>query len=788
MRKVGSNTRLTAGAITITAVTLLALFASSLAGAAKVEPIFLAGASNGGKDCEDNDGNGQTWSQLKVDPNADGVYSAGPLTVTISNTQNDKTFDWSSNIGVDAVIAKGGADGSYLYRYDPPTEEKSDSGLTTPGVNGISHISFCYDVDPTGSLTVIKKVVNDDDGSAESDDWTMNVAGPEPSSFAGADDPGTTKTVAIGSYTVTESGGPPGYALSYSGDCDANGNVSVAANEKKTCTLTNDDNDRPPPPDNGTIIVEKQLLPDGYQPPQGGFVFSGAIDAILGDGESESLVVEPGTYSVTESLAGRDFWDLVSIDCDDDNSSGSLQTLTATYEVDPGETVKCTFTNVKRSLIVVKKITDPQGATESFAFDASYDQDGFTLTDGQQNVSEPLLPGPYSVTESVPEGWELESATCDNGDEPDEIDLPASSTVTCTFTNRKLPETGTIVVEKVTDPSGDETEFDFEFGQDGFTLADGESETFDELDAGTYSVSEDTPEGWELTSATCSDQSPPNAVDLAAGETVTCTFTNTRLPELGTIIVEKQTSPDGAQGSFTFSGDASGTIGDGGQIIVVDLEPGTYASTEGSAAGWLLTSIECDDEESGGNLAERTAVFQLDAGETVKCVFTNAQQTVGKGSIDVQKSANPTSLKEPGGPVQFSVRITNTSNVAVTITNVVDDKFGDLDDSGGTSCFDVPINLPPGAFSSCQFTGQVTGSGGTEHVNVVTASGNDEFGNPLSDSDDARVTITPRLIDLVIVKDATSPTPLNGTVDYSLTVTNKGPDTPGPPRRSSWSR
>ena len=43
----------------------------------------------------------------------------------------------------------------------------------------------------------------------------------------------------------------------------------------------------PPPPENGTIIVEKQLLPDGYQPPQGGLVFSGAIDAILGDGESE---------------------------------------------------------------------------------------------------------------------------------------------------------------------------------------------------------------------------------------------------------------------------------------------------------------------------------------------------------------------------------------------------------------------------------------------------------------------------------------------------------------------
>ena len=34
----------------------------------------------------------------------------------------------------------------------------------------------------------------------------MNVAGPSASSFPGAADPGTTKTVDAGSYTVTESG------------------------------------------------------------------------------------------------------------------------------------------------------------------------------------------------------------------------------------------------------------------------------------------------------------------------------------------------------------------------------------------------------------------------------------------------------------------------------------------------------------------------------------------------------------------------------------------------------
>jgi uncharacterized repeat protein (TIGR01451 family) len=379
------------------------------------------------------------------------------------------------------------------------------------------------------------------------------------------------------------------------------------------------------------------------------------------------------------------------------------------------------------------------------------------------------------VSELPVEGWELVSATCSNGDDPSSINLPASTIVTCTFTNaERQPEPGTIIVEKRTIPAGDPTEFDFIFGEGGFSLSHGEREVIDGLDAGTYSVSENVPEGWDLTSAVCDDESDPSAIELSEGETVTCVFTNTKR---GTIVVEKQTSPANAGGSFTFTGDAAGSIGHGGQIVVPNLVPGTYTSTEAAAEGWLLTEIACDDEGSAGDVGARTATFDLGPGETVTCVFTNAKVTTGTGSINVTKSANPTSVKEPGGPVTYTVTITNTSNVLVTIENVVDDRFGDLDDSGGNGCFDVPINLAAGASTFCQFTGNVTGAAGTSHVNVVTATGTDEFGNRVSDSDDARVDITPLLIDLVVDKTASSPTPLNGTVNYTMTVTNKGPDT-----------
>jgi hypothetical protein len=94
----------------------------------------------------------------------------------------------------------------------------------------------------------------------------------------------------------------------------------------------------------------------------------------------------------------------------------------------------------------------------------------------------------------------------------------------------------------------------------------------------------------------------------------------------GTIIVEKQTDPNGALDMFTFTGDAEGTISDGQKIVVSGLQPGTYTSQETVPAGWDLAAIVCDDNNSSGNLSNRTATFRLEAGETVTCTFTNVQR------------------------------------------------------------------------------------------------------------------------------------------------------------------
>ena len=148
-----------------------------------------------------------------------------------------------------------------------------------------------------------------------------------------------------------------------------------------------------------------------------------------------------------------------------------------------------------------------------FQFNASYDANGFSLADGQQNDSGDLDPGTYSVSETVPQGWDLASAVCDDQSSPSSIGLAAGETVTCVFTNEKDAK---IVVEKQTLPNADPQVFHFDASYDegGFNLSDGQSNDSGDLAPGTYSVSEDVPAGWALTSAVCTDESNPR-LDLA---------------------------------------------------------------------------------------------------------------------------------------------------------------------------------------------------------------------------------------------------------------------------------
>jgi uncharacterized repeat protein (TIGR01451 family) len=111
----------------------------------------------------------------------------------------------------------------------------------------------------------------------------------------------------------------------------------------------------------------------------------------------------------------------------------------------------------------------------------------------------------------------------------------------------------------------------------------------------------------------------------------------------------------------------------------------------------------------------------------------------------------------------------------------------------------VPQTIAAGGSYSCSFAANVSGTGGSTHRDVVTASGTDDDGNPVSAQDDATVAITAaptppppppapptpvappappaKAIDLSIVKtDRPDPALVGDRLTYTLTVRNAGPD------------
>src|SRR5687768_10664712 len=143
----------------------------------------------------------------------------------------------------------------------------------------------------------------------------------------------------------------------------------------------------------------------------------------------------------------------------------STTTATVAINLQEGDNVICTFSNnQQQGNIIVDKVTVPGGDSQSFSFDASGGSYAdFSLTDAAAPNNQVLSPGNYSVSETVPAGWNLTSSACvssiSDTETPGTIELDAGETVTCTFTNEK---DANIIVVKETDPDGDTTSFEFD--------------------------------------------------------------------------------------------------------------------------------------------------------------------------------------------------------------------------------------------------------------------------------------------------------------------------------------
>ncbi|MGH2697472.1 MAG: prealbumin-like fold domain-containing protein [Actinomycetota bacterium] len=532
----------------------------------------------------------------------------------------------------------------------------SDAGRTaTIGLDPGENVVCTFTNTEEGSITIVKDAQPDSAQNFEFDP-SANLD-PGPNFFLDDDSDPTLSNQRVyadllpGTYSVSEVNIPANWSLTTLACAGGGGNTTTAnptatigldPGEDVVCTFTNTGE--------GSITIVKDAVDD--DPQDFGFSTTGGLSPATfsldddADGTLENTRtftdVAAGNYTVTED-ADPAGWQLTDLECVGGGPDTSEAGRTASIGLDPGEDVVCTFTNTEEgSITVIKDAVNNSAQDFGFSTTGGLTPATFSLDDdsdpslSNQQVFADLLPGTYTVSENAdPAGWQLTDITCVGGGpntsdtaRTASIGLDPGEDVVCTFTNT---EQGTIIVAKETDPDGSTQsfEFDTDYGPN-FFLQDGQTNNSGFLDPGTYSVSELTPSGWDVTSATCSDGSSPGNINLSAGEAVTCTFNNR---QDGRIVVTKQTIPDGSPQNFTFSRSygpdfvlSDGQSSDSG----FTLNPGTYSVSETVPEGWTLTDASCSDGSAPGSI-------NLSAGETVTCTFENTQQ----GTITIAKETNP---------------------------------------------------------------------------------------------------------------------------------------------------
>jgi len=143
-------------------------------------------------------------------------------------------------------------------------------------------------------------------------------------------------------------------------------------------------------------------------------------------------------------------------------------------------------------------------------------------------------------------------------------------------------------------------------------------------------------------------------------------------------------------------------------------------------------------------------------------------------SMGVIKSVSPSNLLEPGRDARFTVIVNNSSRSStdpITLTQLVDDIHGDL--AGQGNCL-MPQLLLVGQSYRCAFTASIMGNAGMTKIDTVTATGQDDEGNTIRETDDATVNIVGRRPEIILSQNADPVTveEAGADVTFSVIITN----------------
>jgi hypothetical protein len=500
-----------------------------------------------------------------------------------------------------------------------------------------------------GTLVVQKIVAKNDGGTAVSSDWSIHVksggseVGGSPQAGSST---GTSYSLDAGGYVVTETGGPSGYSLAYSGDCDASGNVTVVLGVTKTCTLTNSD-DTPTlklvkTVDNtnggGLTAADFTLHADAAAPNDGRNFSSKTATPIF-----HNVFAGAGYVLSEDAVVG---YTAGTWSCD---KGGALSGSTVTLAL--GDTVTCTLNNAddKPQLRLVKDVRNNDGGALG-AGDFNLKATAAAPKDGRNFASKTATPAfhdviagaGYVLSEDAVTGYTAGTWSCDKTGvlSGSTVTLALGDLVTCTLINTDNTPSLKLVKQVTNDDGGTLGAGDFNLkaaSSGGDATRDFASKTstptFHAVFAGGYALSEDAVTGYTAGSWSCDKTGAlsGSTVTIALGDSVTCTLTNDDNGTQLKLVKVVDNNDGGALGAGDFNLKATSSGADAtrdfasktASPVFHNVFAGAgYALSEDGLTGYTAGTWSCD---KAGALSGSSVTLAL--GDSVTCTLHNTDNT-----------------------------------------------------------------------------------------------------------------------------------------------------------------
>ncbi|HEX4799146.1 MAG TPA: SdrD B-like domain-containing protein [Candidatus Paceibacterota bacterium] len=600
------------------------------------------------------------------------------ITVNASTTVSDPTFPGDENGTIVDIEVPNNTEVPYAVSeaIDPdytPTYSEACHGTITSLEQKVCTVTNTYN--PAPKLTLVKDVKNDNGGVAKVTDWTLSAVGAAMtiSGTSGASAV-TSASVPAGTYTLSESGGPNGYAPSAwvcTGKTVQNNNeVTLAKGDNVTCTITNDD------------IAPKLTLIKKVDNDDGGTAVAtdwtvkadGSVTDLSGAG-TVSGTVNAGTYTLSESggpVTDSNRYVPSAWECTGTGLVGDQLVLGS------GDDVTCTITNTyvppkKASITIFKTIDDVfNGGTTPASFTYYVTSATNVKTKVEHNTPTSFDAGTYTVSEDLgvyTNGYTQSTwgGDCVGGT----VTVGEGESATCTITNTAIAPQITIIkrVENGTSKTPKQAS-DFQItltaqdingneADDVKTFAGSEAGTQATFDAGTYEVAESNPGNYTVKySEGCKGTA-------TLGQKITCTVTNTYIePTKAWVTFEKVM--DSKYGGKAESTDFTFEVSNGTTVTpvtpgeTIGLVGGTYTITEKGPKGYEATYSEfC----AGGDFD----ITPNNYGKSYTCTVIN--HDIQPKLTVIKKVINNDSMENDV--------VLNASDFTLTVTgaNVSDDAF-----------------------------------------------------------------------------------------------------------------